>query len=322
MRFPVSSAELNRRETVGSTPEVKLQAAKAFANPPPAIVQASQLTPGQFKAEVTVCVRMWGQYTDRLLELYESFTKRWEDFGRTRDLAAEEVFGSSWHAIKDKLRRLTDAMTAPESCAPRTMTEQQENEKALSEVEKSRFTCKFCGKPISGRANHFTGMCKECHDKLPPKDADEWEEKEHFIKPELEEKPKVEAYEPPRDASGCVIPQALLDLRERRQEVTEAEHHASKLGALLEKVQNDGSDLLWRHLKETGSLQTWLHAVQTVRFNLAECLPDVVCPQCNGKGCQYCCGSGWISEVRWNRDYVKSHDSQKLAIVAKRNGHA
>ncbi len=131
---------------------------------------------------------------------------------------------------------------------------------------------------------------------------------------------EVEETKPPLDVSGCVIPQKILALRERREEVTQLAFYASKLGSLFEKLQSD-SDPLFSHIKESGNVQTFMNSAKTIRYMLAECAPEVVCPQCEGAAgkCHYCAGNGWISEVRWNRDWVKSNDRLKQAEVQERS---
>lgn len=124
---------------------------------------------------------------------------------------------------------------------------------------------------------------------------------------------------PPTDASGCVIPQKLLATRERRQEITDLEHKASVLHALFVKLQAT-HDPLFNHLLATGQVQTFASGAGSMRYALAECSPDVVCPQCVGAAakCHICHGTGWISQVRWNRDWIKSHDTTKAAVVRER----
>ncbi len=124
---------------------------------------------------------------------------------------------------------------------------------------------------------------------------------------------------PAMDISGCVIPKRLLLMLERRDEVKEACKWASSLKSLFEKIQNE-PDPLYFHVKNAGSVQTFMTGAATMRHQLAECSPDVVCPECGGKSesCHYCNGSGWICQVRWNREWVKSNDRLKGAEVAKR----
>lgn len=139
--------------------------------------------------------------------------------------------------------------------------------------------------------------------------------------PEPTPEPAKEASRPPIDVSGCVIPQRLLenDLRERHGEVTGAAHWASKLKTLFEGIQNN-HDPLFVNLKASGNIQTFMNGAASMHRAISECLPEVVCPQCSAKTktCHLCHGSGWISEVRWNRDWVKAADSVKQTEVRRR----
>lgn len=138
-------------------------------------------------------------------------------------------------------------------------------------------------------------------------------------------KPKVE---PVKDKTGVVVPARCLQLTERRQEVTEMEYHASKLAALFEKLQTN-NDVLYSQLRASGNIQTYMNHASTMRYTISHCIPDVVCPACKGDGkartivkerdwCHECAGSGMISEVKWNREWVKSGDRLKLAEVERR----
>ena len=130
-----------------------------------------------------------------------------------------------------------------------------------------------------------------------------------------------ESSKPPMDDSGCVIPQCLLanDLRDRIKEVTEAAYWASKLKCLFEKLQTD-NDPLFARAKDTGSVQTFMTGAARMHHALADCSPDIVCPECGGikKTCHYCCATGWISQSRWHQDWEKSGDRLKQAEVHRR----
>jgi hypothetical protein len=141
--------------------------------------------------------------------------------------------------------------------------------------------------------------------------------KSTLLPPEPDE--KTTTPEPPKDKTGEPIPQHLIDLFARREEVTKLEHAAGLLSAHFERLQND-ADPLWSSVKQSGNVQTFFKGASSMRYQLAECLPDVVCPECNGKGakCEECCGSGFIAEVRWRRDWVNSKDKKRLAEVARR----
>lgn len=146
------------------------------------------------------------------------------------------------------------------------------------------------------------------------------------LKEEEPEKPHIKTADeelaettPPIDASGCLVPQHLLAIRERHEEVTQPAYWASKLKALWESIQNE-SDPLFAHAKNSGTVGTFMNGAASMHATLRECLPEVVCPQCQAKSktCHTCCGSGWISEVKWNREWVKSGDRLKQTEVQRR----
>jgi hypothetical protein len=151
----------------------------------------------------------------------------------------------------------------------------------------------------------------------PPASADEWEKKEQFAAQSKTGEGEVAG--PPKDKTGMVIPQSLLTLFERREEVTKLEHAASLLSAHFERLQA-ASDPLWSSIKQSGNVHSFFKGASSMRYQIAECVPDVVCPGCQGKGarCEECSGSGVISGLRWSRDWVKSTDKNKLAEVRRR----
>lgn len=131
----------------------------------------------------------------------------------------------------------------------------------------------------------------------------------------------------PKDVTGFPIPKNLQESFKRRQEVTGMEYHASRVAAFLEACQS-AKDALYTHLYHTGFTQHLANHAKTVRHAIAECTPDVVCPNCDGDtgsahinaftGCPECHDCGWISQEKWNRDWVKSNDKDRLAVVAQR----
>ena len=119
---------------------------------------------------------------------------------------------------------------------------------------------------------------------------------------------------------------------ERKGEVTEAMYWASKLHSLFDEQQTS-HDPLYRNLQTTGNVQTFMSSAASMHSHLRDCLPEIVCPVCQGSGkgkhrhngtgkdvewCYYCSGSGMISRVCWNRDWEKSNDKLKKAEVVKR----
>lgn len=278
MRFPVSSSALNSQEQR-------------------AIVQVATYESIKAKIDRGINRQSEGrkEVQDGLREMIE--TKAYQKKYKTIAAFAEHEYGKSKTWIYEQIKAVIP----------------EENEQGLSEVEESRVrkTDSVADKEHKESLAEVT----EEPEKPAVHSADE--------KPREEAKPQnnghVKAAKPPTDVSGCVIPQRLLAIRERRQELQDAAHWASKLKCLFEGLQTQ-DDVLFRHLKASGNLQTFMNGAATMHYTISKCLPDVVCPECGAKSdtCQYCFGSGWISEVTWNREWVKSNDRLKGAEVAKR----
>lgn len=216
-------------------------------------------------------------------ELHTRYKEKWA----TWEAACQSVYKMSRQAIHKRMLKIAEDVSSTSVDEAADISDTKE-EAALTQVEEAR-----------------------------------QEEPEQPAVHSADEKPKSNGHpkpaKPPTDISGCVIPQHLLLVLERRDEVNEMCQAASKLKCLFERLQSE-PDPLFAHVKHSGSVQTFMIGAATMRYQLSECLPDVVCPQCSGKSetCHYCSGTGWICEVRWNRDWVKSNDRLKQSEVSKR----
>lgn len=173
---------------------------------------------------------------------------------------------------------------------------------------------------VSARPVPLSALDTEKAKEVAPNESRPEDNHQPESKPSKQETVK-ELPKPPTDLSGAVIPQDLLSLVERKSEVSQMEFYASKLHAFFQSVQKD-SDPLWRKLRMMATIQTFTSSAQTMQWAIRECCPEVVCPGCGAgskqNACLTCDGTGMISEVRWNRDWVKSTDKAKQAIVAGR----
>lgn len=280
-----------------STPEVTVHAAKAFANPPPSATRKAHRTLKEAERLLTSALDQSHLQEEIAKDVVGDvfISQVWRETGEKTFVGWLEKFGKSKSWAYKMLREYVN--------------------ETFPQVEKIVDT-----KPDTESLTHDASpfVDSKTGQKLPHSTPADEPEKPHVQAATPEQMKTVS--KPPMDESGAVIPQALLALRDRRQEVTGLEHHAATLRAFFERLQTD-HDPLWASLKAAGSTQHFMNTVGTIRFQLAECTPDIVCPLCNGgngKPCAYCCGSGWIAKVRWDREYVKSHDSVKLKLVEER----
>ena len=295
-RFIKSAAQLNAEELLSrSTPEAKLaaEAALSFSKPPPAIVQTSvESRVKQLKERFSVALTSVSVNRKVIYEIVIDLKEHFQEYGFKSPRAAIEIVcnrSKSW---------------ANEFCA-----------QIESEAEIDKVTTSLVGSPDSDHRKEEVSL------KRVEKSREEKEEEEAPRVHSADEKPERNGTpnRPPIDKSGHVIPQAILGVIERRGEVTAMAHCASKLKCLMESLQGS-KDALFAHVIGSGQVQTFMNAANAMHHAISECLPEVVCPQCEGKSreCGYCYGSGWISEVRWNREWVKSNDRIKGVEVAAR----
>lgn len=279
MRFPVSSAALNQTEHK-------------------TIVQVGTYESIKAKIDRGINRQSEGrkEVQDGLREMIE--TKAYLKKYKTIAAFAEHEYGRSKNWVYEQLKALI-----PEN----------ECEKGLAIIENER-VLKNDSVPDKEHNEELDSLTNEEEEKPAVHSADE--------KTQEQSKPRNngKSERPPIDLSGCVVPQRLLPIRDRINELIEAEHWASKLKRLFERLQNE-ADPLYAHLKASGNIQTFMNGAATMYHTISKCMPDVVCPQCGAKSdnCHYCFGSGWISEVTWNREWVKSNDRLKQAEVDKRS---
>lgn len=128
-RIPTS----NMSAYISSTPKAPLDpGTAAFVNPPPAIVQPAEMTCEQFKAEARAAVKHMESATIRTAELAEMlFTKRWREFGPTRDLACSEVFGCSRSALRHKINYWNGKLKEAENSS---LAEDEDKKNTLSKI--------------------------------------------------------------------------------------------------------------------------------------------------------------------------------------------
>lgn len=132
-----------------------------------------------------------------------------------------------------------------------------------------------------------------------------------------------EQAKPPKDKSGCFIPEKLLELYERRKELTKPMHFIAQVRTALEELQTE-KDVLYMSIVHNGIVQTTAKCAESLYHALRECQPEIVCPECDGGQnsksirCTECGGSGMISEEKYNRAWVKSTRPERLAIVKGR----
>lgn len=257
--------------------------------------------------------------------IVEKATKDWRFYQqaiisseeRTGELLREYKEGGTW---KQHYKTWTDA------CVPLNISRSQSNrliaesvaisaecandsnkqdEKALKKVEKAR---ERPGEeePEKSRVKTATEVIAENA------------EKNGHVEPKPASKTK-----PPTDKSGCIIPQKLLELYERREELTKPMHYIAQVRTALEKLQTE-KDVLYMSIVHNGIIQTTAKCAESLYHALRECQPEIVCPECDGGQnsksirCNECGGSGMISEEKYNRSWIKSTRPERLAVVKGR----
>lgn len=100
----------------------------------------------------------------------------------------------------------------------------------------------------------------------------------------------------PVDCRGRQIPEDLLPVWNRRQEVQDLATAVSRVRVALAKA-HAGKDPLWWELSYQGvksDLDKAFHAISAAE-------PWCVCPMCQGIGCRSCSGRGLMSEYRFKQ---------------------
>jgi hypothetical protein len=114
--------------------------------------------------------------------------------------------------------------------------------------------------------------------------------------------------EPVRDRIGRAIPDPLVELWNRAQEVQDWLTALSRVKCALERAQKE-EDQLYSEVNHSATLA----ALDQAYTGLKVALPYTVCPTCQGKvsnTCRLCKGRGLISEFRWDR--VVSKETKAL----------
>ncbi len=115
-----------------------------------------------------------------------------------------------------------------------------------------------------------------------------------------------------RDCVGQVIPPELMGLWNRRQEIQDEITTISRLRGLARRREEEkdpaGAQVSFNHLHA---------ALSTVFSNWEMFKPYAVCPTCKGLlGCRLCCGSGMLSQFRWD-SVVSDKVKQQIADAAQ-----
>lgn len=99
----------------------------------------------------------------------------------------------------------------------------------------------------------------------------------------------------PVDECGKHIPEDLLPVWNRRQEVQDAATAISRVRTMLAKAQ-DGQDPLWGEV----NYSILLNNLDRAYSEIAGSKPYVVCPMCQGIGCRACKGRGLLGKYRYD----------------------
>lgn len=127
--------------------------------------------------------------------------------------------------------------------------------------------------------------------------------------------PPPAAPEPVRDRIGREIPEPLVGLWNRAQEVQDGLTALSRVKCALERAQEE-EDPLYSEVNHSATLA----ALDQAYSGLKVALPFTVCPTCQGKvskTCRLCKGRGLISEFRWDRVVPKETKNLILKSIKK-----
>ena len=118
---------LSAYASVGSSPKAPLDpGTAAFVKGEPPITQPAEMTTAQLKAEARATIKHLDTLLPRMVELLELFKKRWREFGPTRDLACNEMFGCGLNALHKRLSYRTQQLDKAEE-AYLTLEEDEKN---------------------------------------------------------------------------------------------------------------------------------------------------------------------------------------------------
>ena len=135
-----------------------------------------------------------------------------------------------------------------------------------------------------------------------------------------EEPKKVKVEDPkPTDASDYIIPKNLLPRWSTRQQVQDLMTMASDFRIALENAKKERLFI--------GDFQFQIHDsnLKAIHYQISECKPDVVCPECNGsmkddmdRECKACRLTGFISKSKWHQHYEKANTTHEKQLVEAR----
>ena len=134
MRFhPSAHLPANHPLLVGSTPRDPIgpAAATAFANPPPSMIQPAEMTAEQIKVEGRALLKRLDTDLPRLVELMEEVLERWHEFGASRDLACNEVFGCGREALRHRIQYWKGKCERAETSH---LTDEEDKKNSLSKI--------------------------------------------------------------------------------------------------------------------------------------------------------------------------------------------
>jgi len=124
---------------------------------------------------------------------------------------------------------------------------------------------------------------------------------------------ETKPFAPFLDHTGHVIPKDLVDLWERRTEVTNVLIQLSGMKMFIQNAEKL-DDPLWRE----PFLDKAIADIESLYQNLATARPYAVCALCQGRPstqterCRGCKGTGFMSKFRWDRvpDKIKKMRTQ------------
>lgn len=127
-RIPAS----NMSAYISSTPRAPLDPGTAeFIKGKPAIVQPAEMSVEQFKAEAKSLFKNMDTDFARMLAIAAEFKRRWREFGATRTLACDEVFGCSTGALSHKISYWSERLVS--KIRP-DITEEEDKQNSLERI--------------------------------------------------------------------------------------------------------------------------------------------------------------------------------------------
>lgn len=317
---PLHNPAINPDMYSRSTPTgIAAEAAAKFANPPPAIVQPAAMTIDQIKIEARSVIKRLDTDLPRLIELMEEVLKRWREIAGTRDLACQEIFGCGRSALRHRIQYWKDKCLCAEASH---LTAEEDKQNSLAQI--AALPDPTAEEPLPGVVD----------DNTPYENGETKEDYEDKPKPRTRTastKADTEAAtdKPPVDTTGHPIPQSILKFYQRRHEVQELMTSVSDLRTKIRDLSgqnakaNGHSDPLYAGMG-------WQHPMENLNalyYQLTECKPDVVCPNCQGtlkddmdRPCSECRRTGFISSRNWTAK--KNSEVKHIAAQVKRHVQA